>query len=542
MTRTGRTGITWRGRAFLAVGIVLGTTGLITAEEQLLRLAVLALAVPLAGLVLMSATAGGLSVSRSLDRTQVGPGQPAVLTLTVANTGRLPVAGAVLVQPLTTTLVRAGSAGPDTGSDTGSGTGSATPGRRNGSGRSSAGRGRARPAPTVTRRRIGLLRPGARDTATLAVTGTVRGRHDVPPAVLIVADPFGMVRRTRTAAGAETTPGHATVLTVLPVIHRLTGRPVAAPAGAAAIGRGRSLGVAGEQDSAVREYAPGDDVRRVHWRSTAHHGGLMVRQEEQPWQSGLTVLLDTRAAAHAGTGPDSSFELAVSAAASVLDHAARLGYEVRLITSTARSSRYVPGAARADSGARGAGRSGARAAASASGTSGSGRRGTAADRTRMARTAVESLVDVTPVSNGSGAGRIGPPGPAGRAGRAGADALIAILGSLQPEDLAELSELRAGRTATIALLLQIPGWTGNDGSRGDRAPIDRSRADWERTDGTVGPTRAGSGRTPPAVDYRAALAAQGWHTAELARDESPARAWDQARATTTGKQPAGARR
>ena len=59
-------------------------------------------------------------------------------------------------------------------------------------------------------------------------------------------------------------------------------------------------------------------------------GELMVRREEQPWESHCTVLLDTRHDAHRGEGPASSFEWAVSAAASVALHVARAGYVVSL--------------------------------------------------------------------------------------------------------------------------------------------------------------------------------------------------------------------
>jgi len=66
-------------------------------------------------------------------------------------------------------------------------------------------------------------------------------------------------------------------------------------------------------------------VRRVHWRSTARYGELMVRREEQRWRNRATVLLDTRGGAHMGAGPSSSFETAVSVAASVGVHLAQEG-------------------------------------------------------------------------------------------------------------------------------------------------------------------------------------------------------------------------
>ena len=96
--------------------------------------------------------------------------------------------------------------------------------------------------------------------------------------------------------------------------------------------RTRSVAAAGDDDVAPREYRQGDDLRRVHWRSTARYGELMVRREEQQWQSRGALLLDTRRYAHRGEGPRSSFEVAVSAAASIGVHLAREGLGLRLVT------------------------------------------------------------------------------------------------------------------------------------------------------------------------------------------------------------------
>ena len=67
---------------------------------------------------------------------------------------------------------------------------------------------------------------------------------------------------------------------------------------------------------------------------TARMGELMVRNEEQLWQARATVILDNRAIAHRGTGPGSSLEGAVSAAASVAVHLSSLGYQVRLVSGS----------------------------------------------------------------------------------------------------------------------------------------------------------------------------------------------------------------
>ncbi|CAM5707177.1 hypothetical protein SCALM49S_02073 [Streptomyces californicus] len=105
-------------------------------------------------------------------------------------------------------------------------------------------------------------------------------------------------------------------------------------------GRQRSLALAGEDDIIPRGYRHGDDLRRVHWRSTARHGELMVRREEQPQRAKCTVLLDTRQIGYEGAGPDSAFEWAVSGAASALVHMLERGFAVRLLTDDGNA---VPG-------------------------------------------------------------------------------------------------------------------------------------------------------------------------------------------------------
>jgi uncharacterized protein (DUF58 family) len=102
--------------------------------------------------------------------------------------------------------------------------------------------------------------------------------------------------------------------------------------------RARSVAVHGEDDAATREYRHGDDLRRVHWRSTARVGELMVRREEQPWESRATLVLDIRKGAHRGEGPTASFEWAVSAVASMAIHLREHGYRLRLVTDLAEIS------------------------------------------------------------------------------------------------------------------------------------------------------------------------------------------------------------
>ena len=98
--------------------------------------------------------------------------------------------------------------------------------------------------------------------------------------------------------------------------------------------RPRAFAIGSAEDVTVREYRRGDDLRRVHWRSSARVGELMVRREEQPWQSRATVFLDNRLISHRGQGVASSLEAAVSAAASIAVHLSQRGFTVRLVTAS----------------------------------------------------------------------------------------------------------------------------------------------------------------------------------------------------------------
>jgi uncharacterized protein (DUF58 family) len=82
---------------------------------------------------------------------------------------------------------------------------------------------------------------------------------------------------------------------------------------------------------ALREYSPGDDLRYVHWKSTARTQKTMIRQFEQTRRSQLVVALSTREDEYAG---EEDFELAVSVAASVAASAMRDGKDVTLLTSS----------------------------------------------------------------------------------------------------------------------------------------------------------------------------------------------------------------
>jgi uncharacterized protein (DUF58 family) len=150
-----------------------------------------------------------------------------------------------------------------------------------------------------------------------------RGRYTIGPLQVRVADSFGLVSITRAFTGTST-------LTVTPRIIPLARPPLGGNwLGDSEHGK-RSIAASGQDDVAPRAYRTGDGLHRVHWRSTARHGELMVRREEQYWRNTASLFLDTRRVAFGGA----LFELAVSAAASIGVHLAGEGFDARFITDS----------------------------------------------------------------------------------------------------------------------------------------------------------------------------------------------------------------
>ena len=80
----------------------------------------------------------------------------------------------------------------------------------------------------------------------------------------------------------------------------------------------------------LREYAPGDDLRHVHWRSTARRGHLMMRQNETRRRAPVLLMLDVRPATH----DRASFERGVEAVASIATALDRAGRPFEVAWST----------------------------------------------------------------------------------------------------------------------------------------------------------------------------------------------------------------
>src|SRR3954469_3684002 len=177
---------------------------------------------------------------------------------------------------------------------------------------------------------VSPLSPGESARAAYRLPTERRGIFTLGPLEASVTDPFGLASRTLRAAPASELTVYPHIDPIAPLPHTRGDDPLS--------GADHPTGVAlsGEDFYALRAYEVGDDLRRVHWPSTARLDELMIRQNEMPWQARVTVLLDVRHRAHSGE----SFELAVSAAASIVAASWQRGWLVRLVTTDGVDSGY----------------------------------------------------------------------------------------------------------------------------------------------------------------------------------------------------------
>ncbi|MGI8983628.1 MAG: DUF58 domain-containing protein [Acidimicrobiales bacterium] len=181
---------------------------------------------------------------------------------------------------------------------------------------------------------IAPLASGASDRAHYRVPTERRGVISIGPLEARRFDPLSLATRSATIAPVSE-------LVVLPIIERLLPMPHA-PGDDRRGGsrRASAVGASGEDFYALRPWVVGDDLRQVHWPSTARRDELTVRQHDVPWQGRATVVLDGRARHH----DDVSLEQAVSAAASILAACGQGGSLVRLVTTDGTDSGFGGGA------------------------------------------------------------------------------------------------------------------------------------------------------------------------------------------------------
>ncbi|MFF7245488.1 DUF58 domain-containing protein [Embleya sp. NPDC008237] len=173
-----------------------------------------------------------------------------------------------------------------------------------------------------------VVPPGAEVSARYPLPTHVRGPVAVGPMSLVRSDPFGLSRRTREHGSVET-------LLVRP---RTVPLPVL-PAGRTHHLEGPTSDTAEDGTltfHSLREYTLGDDLRRVHWRSTARTGVMMVRRMIDVSLPSTTIVLDTAPGSYTGRPPWSTatetFETAVEVAASVAAAVAGKNFPLRVFT------------------------------------------------------------------------------------------------------------------------------------------------------------------------------------------------------------------
>ena len=373
-------GLTVRGRAFLAAGITATVCAMVLGQPGLTRIGVLLIVLPLVVVLVVARSRYRLALQRVVAPRVVAAGQPAKVRVTISNSGGLPAAPLLLEESVPFALGA---------------------------------------QPRFVVRRLGRSRE-----LDYQVRAEVRGRFELGPMTAHVGDPFGLVRVGRTFS--STAPLIVTPRTVpLDPIALTTARSGSGD------NRPRAFAGASAEDVTVREYRRGDDLRRVHWRSSARVGELMVRREEQHWQARATVVLDNRVGAHRGGGSAASFETAVSAAASVALHLSERGYAVQLVTTDGRdltawqrSSLDVPS------------------------------RATLLEALAMIGTVPAPGVEIDWL-DGPGVGGL----------------LVAVLGGLDGTEAPALRRLRQQSPAALAVLLDVDTW-GPAGAGHTAAPID----------------------------------------------------------------------
>lgn len=160
-------------------------------------------------------------------------------------------------------------------------------------------------------RTVQLRKRGDRLVGRYVLQAVPRGRYPIEDAGIAIEDPFALERRELDLVA----PGALLVyprLVALDALFSETGSRMQ---------DGRRLLMrrpSGFDLHSVREYEQGESLRRVHWPSTAKRGMLMVKDLEDSPRDEALVVLDADAAFDVGEPPDSSFEVALSAAGSIL--------------------------------------------------------------------------------------------------------------------------------------------------------------------------------------------------------------------------------
>ena len=175
---------------------------------------------------------------------------------------------------------------------------------------------------TVFRAELPRLRKGEQGLRTYRLPTSRRGTYEIGPVEVPRADPFGLCRRTRALGDPQVISVHPRVLAL---------RPIASGTSRNLEGPSSDMSPQGSVTfHRLREYVIGDDLRKVHWASTARLGKLVVRQYVDTAQPYTVVLVDLRPEVYS---PE-TFEEAIDVTASVVTSMATGEAPVQLRTTT----------------------------------------------------------------------------------------------------------------------------------------------------------------------------------------------------------------
>lgn len=193
--------------------------------------------------------------------------------------------------------------------------------------------GRRRSGATVGQEHVGdhqitvdipALDPGESASVENEIATARRGIYTLGPLTVRRGDPIGLARRGDVRSATTRLVVHPEVHNVSPFPAGIRRDMEGLPSGEAAEG--------GITFSNLRDYVAGDDLRLVHWRSSARVGKLMVRHNIDVHRPRTSVILDTTASVYDSV----SFEDAVRAAASVVVAAMSRRFPFTLRTSDGR--------------------------------------------------------------------------------------------------------------------------------------------------------------------------------------------------------------
>lgn len=179
---------------------------------------------------------------------------------------------------------------------------------------------------------VAPLEPGDARGASYRLPAARRGLYRLVALEVELSDPFGLARVKRVGA-----PGGS--LTVHPRVESIAQSSIPSDSD-----RDRRvplpvLGRGGDEFYGLREYVPGDDLRHVHWVSTARVDEIMIRQPENLWRGRTTIVVDERSEAHNAQ----TFEGALSAAASLAVSTLRSGMQARVVATGGTDTGYGSG-------------------------------------------------------------------------------------------------------------------------------------------------------------------------------------------------------